>query len=62
MWIARDKQGILLLFRDKPRRVLEMFCGSNGHGYMCRLPNEMFPNVTWDNSPFEVELTLKDFR
>ena len=54
MWIARDKCGGLFLYDSKPYRdnnqykINEgLFMGING-----------FPEVTFENSPMEVELKL----
>ena len=65
LWIARDENGRLNLFDVKP----EKFIPQNGQetvwtvprGYLnhIMLSRRMFPEVTFENSPMEVELVLK---
>ena len=66
MWIARDRVGIangftpqLALFENKPftSDVKEGMWFTRGRYYV--LPEDRFPEVTFDNSPMEVELVLK---
>ena len=53
-WIARDKDGTLLLFFDEP-----MLNGLSWVGLDCHPINaSLFPEVTFENSPQEVELKL----
>ena len=59
MWIARDKNG-LFLYAKKPM----FFEGHNEFGCMIgdgfwELPSNWFPEVTFENSPMEVELRIK---
>ena len=58
MWIARDKDGTLSLYGDKP--VIEKYCDyySTCLDYYLPLDKELFPEVTFENSPQEVELKL----
>lgn len=57
-WIARDKDGCLCLHEEKP------FCGVSGTWYspkqMMHLSKDLFLEVTWENSPQEVEIKLID--
>lgn len=58
MWIARDKNG-LFIYTKEPM----FFEGLNEFGCMigeefCELPSNWFPEVTFENSPQEVELKL----
>ena len=67
MWIARDRVGIaagftpkLMLYEDKPFLQTDIkegmyFC----KGFNTSLPTNYFPEVTFENSPMEVELVLK---
>lgn len=64
LYIARDKDGNLFLFNNKPQRIEGEYMGIWDRGFNC-LPNdvmeiddEWFPSVTWENSPQEVELKL----
>lgn len=54
LWIARDKDGCLCLHEEKP------YCSANGVWYnlkqMIHLSKNLFPEVTWENSPQQVEL------
>lgn len=57
LWIARDKCGYSQLYVEKPIKM---------DGYFEHIPNtrwftiscNLFPEVTFENSPQEVELTL----
>lgn len=54
LWIARDKDGYVYLHRQKPSRSGKMFFSKWS---MC-MGNIILPEVTWENSPQEVELKL----
>ena len=54
LWIARDKDGTLLLFFDEP-----ILNGLSWVSLDCHPINgSLFPEVTFDNSPQKVELKL----
>lgn len=60
LWIARDEDGSLYLFKDKPH------IEDDGEGqFWCSVEDSMrlnvraYPEVTFENSPMEVELVLK---
>ena len=59
MWIAREKDGTLTLHNKKPIRYnedgIEYWCG----GYCYYLRQDDYPEVTFENSPQEVELVIK---
>lgn len=56
-WIARDEDGYLSLFRDKPIIFNSKWRNGYAYGTHCfRLPSGLFPEVTFENSPQEVEL------
>ena len=56
MYVARDKNGEVYLHRDKPPLLAEgVFHFSN----WIILDRTDFPEVTFENSPMEVELVLK---
>lgn len=51
LWIARDKDNKLYLYEDKPFVV-------NGKKFECyyyldcwRIPEELYPEITFENSP-----------
>ena len=58
LWIARDKRGELYAYNSKPKRRLdwgiwqvECLCDVFSH-----IPNNLFPDLTWEDEPIEVEL------
>lgn len=63
-WVARDKESgdtsSLYLGQNKPRRIGE---GSWGiwcdFGEFMALPIELFPEVTWESEPLEVEIVIR---
>lgn len=63
MWIARDKNGELGLFSHKPHRwwdnkSWDVVPTDEFTDYMALNPN-MFPNLTWEDEPIEVEIVVK---
>ena len=57
MWICRDKKGSRLTLHSELPIWFEYFrawC----KGYISDLPREEYPEVTFENSPIEVELKL----
>lgn len=58
-WIARDKDGKLCLYRHRPIKQYGIFCSIDVMREYLLLPENMLPECTWDNSPIEVELTIK---
>ena len=57
LWIARDKNGTLALFDDVPKQKDGVFYDPF-YDTVWILPKEEFPEVTFENSPQEVELKL----
>ena len=57
MWVARDKDGELYLYDAYPKRGSEFFGSQFGYNSMV-LDESMFPEVTWENSPWKVDLNL----
>lgn len=63
-WVARDKDGLLSLFRlYRPERGYD-YNGEFGEwgtsiGYKMTIPNRLFPDLTWDDDPIEVEIIIK---
>lgn len=55
LWIARDKSGLLNLYKEKPTLNEGYWLGN---GFWAVLDLEYFPEVTFENSPQEVELKL----
>lgn len=60
-WVARASDGHLALFKRKPDR--EIYMRSNNGlwfgGSMTELDSSLFPDLTWDDDPIEVELIIK---
>lgn len=55
LWIARNKDGYLRLWKNKPKRGENNFM----HGFkVADLYSFLYPEVTWENSPKQVELKL----
>jgi len=56
MFVARDKNGALNLFSDKPKRCAEIWWGDGLR--MLRLDNKLkaFKKLKWESVPLEVEL------
>ena len=56
LWIARDQNGDLFLYPIKPDRyVTEYYVFFNGDDWW-NIDSDLFPEVTFENSPQEVEL------
>lgn len=61
LWIARDKDGTLVLYENRPVKYDESFVDENTkQGMLSELPRYYYPQVTFENSPMEVELKLKE--
>lgn len=55
VWIARDRNGEVYLHREKPTRFVNGVFASDDWWILERCD---FPEVTFENSPMEVELKL----
>lgn len=54
-WVARDENGSLFAYEDKPVRCdnqKEWFSGK----FLTSMENSFFPDLTWEDEPIEVEL------
>ena len=59
LWIARDKDMTISLFSDKPIKDINYWYNdADCDGSLGELPSDYFPEVTFENSPQEVELKL----
>jgi len=57
MFLARDNNNDLYLFRIRPERRRECWwADSELDGSYLRLDKKLFPEVTWDTEPMEVSL------
>lgn len=60
-WVARDKMGTTCLYNECPERYnapINEWGADNPLQYY-RIPDELFPDLTWDDDPIEVELIIK---
>lgn len=57
LWIARDKDDCLYLYDSIPEKAPDMFF-ERGDGKSLFIGKSIFPEITFENSPQEVELTL----
>ena len=58
MWLARDKDGTLWLFTQKPSKLKDRWAGILSTR-RCELPRTMFPEVKWsDDEPTKVKLII----
>ena len=59
LWTARNKDGSLWLHKDKPSLSMSGKVFTSGiFGGFFNIDDKLFPEVTFDNSPREVELNL----
>ncbi len=60
MWIARDDDGTLGLYSEKPSRTNEYGCWGivvkNDNQFSVMLEPELFHDLNWSDNPLEVEL------
>ena len=57
LWIARDEDGDIYLYKNKPYLKAEGIWTCSDQEYFY-LDEESFPEVTFENSPQEVEIKL----
>lgn len=56
MWIARDKNGLVFIYLNKPRKS-ENKGYWDGYDYYINIPDECYPEVKWeDEEPKELIL------
>lgn len=64
MWVARDKNGTLTLWvNEYPKREYGIWIALNKFGYEdwgVNIDKNLFPNLTWEDEPIEIELTKVD--
>lgn len=61
IWIARNKDGTLEVYVEKPVRKKTCFEESQSglyKGWIDNLDEALYPELTWENSP--KELTIKE--
>lgn len=57
-WIARNKGNCLGLYPDEPRYDHRYDEWTSKYAECITLPFSSFPEVTWDNSPQQIEVNL----
>lgn len=57
-WVARDSDGNLFMYSIKPERdeALQVWIGRCAN---CDMRNSLFPALTWDSDPEQVEIIIK---
>lgn len=55
-WVARDDDGDLFMYSMKPKRIRAVWIGVFAD---FNLPSYLFPDLTWESDPIEVELIIK---
>lgn len=58
LWIARDDNNDLWVYVNKPVRFRDYFDTKNEFAYKMCIDEKSFLEVTWENSPQQVELKL----
>lgn len=59
MWIAKDRDGETYLYSNYPVKCNNYFISANGE-YEIYLGNNVYPELTYENSPKKVELKIID--
>ena len=60
-WVAREKNGALFLYYEKPKKSKSYWTNSNTFNSLV-LPKEAFPNVKWeDNEPTRVCIRIAQY-
>lgn len=60
LWYAVDKDGCGWYFKTKPHRFKnEWHEDIEGQAVMYESRNTLFPKISWEDEPVEVELTIK---
>ena len=58
-WVARDRNGDLWYYKEKPRRgVLCWELNDSNFNYSQELPKTMFSNLKWEDEPIKVRLEV----
>lgn len=60
-WVARDKEGDIFMYEHQPKRIYDGEYSRWEEDVVCTqpLPCELFPDLTWDSEPQEVEIIIK---
>lgn len=60
LWIARDKNGTLWIYKNKPQLDINYWYDVSGgtNGCIAKLSENSFPEITFENSPRQVKIEL----
>ena len=58
-YIARDKSGMLYLYNRKPNKLQRCFDVRHHDDPCFDVDEVLFPDITFENSPIEVEIKIK---
>ena len=58
LWIARDKNNALALYTEEPMLYYNSQYEGSYKSQMIDLDEDLFPEVTFENSPQQVEIKL----
>ena len=56
-WVARDKDGTLVFYGQKPDREIVNWDDSGTDEHVC-INQNMFPDLKWEDEPIKVGLTI----
>lgn len=59
-WIARDEDGDLVFFDEKPYRDGEIWNARFSASFMCLDNSLLSHSIEWGDEPVKVEITLKE--
>lgn len=64
VWIARDKDGGIFLYGQKPERLGDQFRAPFDSSYCCVGLSDDFPSLKWEDEPREcyIEITVLSVR
>lgn len=55
LWIARDKNGELYIYKNKPSIIKDSFIDKEvEQGYELHLNKNLYPDVSYEKSPMEL--------
>lgn len=57
-WVVKDEYGDVLMFRSKPHRAGHVWLPYLEHEEGYCMDEELFPDLTWEDEPLEIELTI----
>jgi hypothetical protein len=60
VWVARDKDGGLYIYDNKPGNNGKEFLSNRGSGSYMAIRNQLFADITFENSPVKMRLILEE--